>query len=997
MPRPGPDSDKYARGVLGLVAGSQAYPGAGVLAAEAAVHAGAGMVRALGSAAEAVVAARPEVVPAEGRVQAWVVGPGMEPDTDTATAVRWALDDDVPVVLDAGALAVVAADEGLRAAIRQRAATTVLTPHDGEYARLAGVAPAGAARRRPLAGRRPRRRGAAQGFRDHRRRARGPELGEPHRHALAGDRRFRRRPGRAARGAAGRRGARCAPRWPRTCTGWPAGSPRPEARRPPSGSPARCLRRSARSPRRSRDRRCPRAVARVDLDAVRANTGRLREAASGRPLMAVVKADGYGHGLVPCARAALAGGATWLGVANLDEAVALREAGIEAPILAWIAVPGDADLGRGRAAAASTSRRARSGPLTRRWRRRARRGARPACTSRSTPGSAAPARRSPTGPTWCGTRSPPRPPARSRWSACGRTWPTPTSPATPTVTAQIARVREAAEAAAALGVRDPIRHLANSAATLAAPEAHFDLVRPGIAVYGLSPGPLVGTPESLGLRPAMTLEARLDVGQAGARRARGLVRATRTRPRARPPSGSCRSATPTASAGRRQRRAGARGGRARRDRRAGLHGPVRARPRRRPGRGRRRRGAVRPGRRRRADRRGLGAGHAAPSATRSSPGSGRACRGSTSGGSRERGPRRAGRAGRGLRRRGRWRRAVFAERRLRRASGGGRAAPDGEPLGLFRGRPHAVTADDGVELWAEIDDPRPGAEFADLTVVFSHGYALNLDSFHFQRQGLGGSARLVFWDQRGHGRSGRSPAEQLHHRAARPRPRGGHRPGRTHGAARARRPLDGRHDDDVAGRGAPRAARSRGRRVLPVDLGRRPARGAARGAPPDGRPAASRTGRRRLAALDAGPVVRRPPAAERQRSRPADHPAVLVRLAGAGLRRRLHCRRSCGHADRDGRGVHARVRRARPADRARGLRRVRGAGDRRRPRPAHAAGAQRGHRPAAAARRARGGPRSPGTCCCMEHPDAVNEAHPRPAGAGAATAAREAGPGGRDT
>ena len=52
--------------------------------------------------------------------------------------------------------------------------------------------------------------------------------------------------------------------------------------------------------------------------------------------------------------------------------------------------------------------------------------------------------------------------------------------------------------AASLGVRDPIRHLANSAATLAAPEAHFDLVRPGIALYGLSPGPLVGTPSRSG-------------------------------------------------------------------------------------------------------------------------------------------------------------------------------------------------------------------------------------------------------------------------------------------------------------------------------------------------------------------------------------------------------------------------------------------------------------------------------------------------------------------
>lgn len=102
---------------------------------------------------------------------------------------------------------------------------------------------------------------------------------------------------------------------------------------------------------------------------------------------------------------------------------------------------------------------------------------------------------------------------------------------------------------------------------------------------------------------------------------------------------------------------------------------------------------------------------------------------------------------------------LFAERRLVGRQVEGRA-PDGEPLGLFRGHPHAVTADDGVELWAEIDEPRPGAEFADLTVVFSHGYSLNLDAFHFQRKGLGGSTRMVFWDQRGHGRSGRSPAER---------------------------------------------------------------------------------------------------------------------------------------------------------------------------------------------------------------------------------------------
>lgn len=78
-----------------------------------------------------------------------------------------------------------------------------------------------------------------------------------------------------------------------------------------------------------------------------------------------------------------------------------------------------------------------------------------------------------------------------------------------------------------------------------------------------------------------------------------------------------------------------------------------------------------------------------------------------------------------------------------------------EPFGSLRGDPLVVPAADGVELYAEVDDP--GGAGADLTVVFSHGYALNLDVWHFQRRDLRGSARLVFWDQRSHGRSGRAP------------------------------------------------------------------------------------------------------------------------------------------------------------------------------------------------------------------------------------------------
>ena len=83
------------------------------------------------------------------------------------------------------------------------------------------------------------------------------------------------------------------------------------------------------------------------------------------------------------------------------------------------------------------------------------------------------------------------------------------APAHPTIDAQIRAFDEALEVAAAGGVRPQLRHLANSAATLARPDAHYDLVRPGLAVYGLSPMPVEHPAERLGLRPAMTLVARI--------------------------------------------------------------------------------------------------------------------------------------------------------------------------------------------------------------------------------------------------------------------------------------------------------------------------------------------------------------------------------------------------------------------------------------------------------------------------------------------------------
>src|SRR3712207_884357 len=87
-----------------------------------------------------------------------------------------------------------------------------------------------------------------------------------------------------------------------------------------------------------------RREARVDLAAIRRNVRRLREIAGTPHAMAVVKADGYGHGSVPVARAALAGGADWLGVVDIAEALRLRDAGIDAPLLCWLHAA-DADFG----------------------------------------------------------------------------------------------------------------------------------------------------------------------------------------------------------------------------------------------------------------------------------------------------------------------------------------------------------------------------------------------------------------------------------------------------------------------------------------------------------------------------------------------------------------------------------------------------------------------------------------------------------------------------
>jgi ADP-dependent NAD(P)H-hydrate dehydratase / NAD(P)H-hydrate epimerase len=142
-PVPGPHDDKYTQGVTGVMAGSSTYPGAAVLCTGAAVAATSGMVRYAGSAHGEVLAHWPEVIasptPASaGRVQSWVVGPGLGTDDVGATALWFALETDLPVIVDADGLTILAAHPEL---VANRTAPTVLTPHAGEFARLAGSPP----------------------------------------------------------------------------------------------------------------------------------------------------------------------------------------------------------------------------------------------------------------------------------------------------------------------------------------------------------------------------------------------------------------------------------------------------------------------------------------------------------------------------------------------------------------------------------------------------------------------------------------------------------------------------------------------------------------------------------------------------------------------------------------------------------------------------------------------------------------------------------------
>jgi alanine racemase len=239
----------------------------------------------------------------------------------------------------------------------------------------------------------------------------------------------------------------------------------------------------------------------IDLDAIRHNVRRLAAAASPAKVMAVVKADAYGHGAVQVARAALEAGAAWLGVAHISEALALRAAGIDAPLLAWLHTT-ESNFGAAVAAGVDIGC---SGWELDRIVAAAREQERPARIHLKVDTGLG--RNGATLDTWdslVGEAMEYQDQGLLRVVGIFSHLAVADEPERPETDQQLAAFREVLAVAEDAGVDPEVRHLANTPATLSRPDTHFDLVRVGLGIYGLSP--FDGqTSAELGLRPAMTL------------------------------------------------------------------------------------------------------------------------------------------------------------------------------------------------------------------------------------------------------------------------------------------------------------------------------------------------------------------------------------------------------------------------------------------------------------------------------------------------------------
>ena len=246
------------------------------------------------------------------------------------------------------------------------------------------------------------------------------------------------------------------------------------------------------------------AQASIDLDVIAGNVAAVRERVAPTAVMAVVKAGGYGHGAVPAARAALRGGADWLGVVHVAEALELRAAGIDSPLLCLMAIGSDDHRA---AIAAGVDLSAGSADMVRRL----------AAAAAQAGGQARVHLKADTGMGRGGATPADWPSvldAAAEATAAGRLsvaglWSHFASsdvPGDTSVAAQLDAFEAALEVAKKLGVTPEVRHIANTAAMLEVPEARYDLVRVGGGIYGLSTLP--GGPPRW-LRPAMTLRTRL--------------------------------------------------------------------------------------------------------------------------------------------------------------------------------------------------------------------------------------------------------------------------------------------------------------------------------------------------------------------------------------------------------------------------------------------------------------------------------------------------------
>jgi alanine racemase len=248
------------------------------------------------------------------------------------------------------------------------------------------------------------------------------------------------------------------------------------------------------------------ACAEIDLAAFRANVANI-QAFAGVPAVVVVKADGYGHGILECAREARVAGAAWLGVATPAEALMLREAGDVGPVLAWLygveedlapLVAADVDvsaqsieqIGRLTAAAGTAERRARvhlkidtglsrNGAPSYDWQR--------VCAAAAEAEHAGALE------------------VVGVWSHLAAA----DEPGHPSIPVQLEAFQRAYEQARAAGLEPTFRHLANSAGALVVPESRLDLVRIGIAAYGIDPAPGIAALAGVALRPVMRLRSQL--------------------------------------------------------------------------------------------------------------------------------------------------------------------------------------------------------------------------------------------------------------------------------------------------------------------------------------------------------------------------------------------------------------------------------------------------------------------------------------------------------